>query len=276
MRRHPDPVGAILNPDSRPPQVAAAPDPATGNVEAGIGRLGDGRTNLDRSRRLWEILNLGLGLLSESLLRRDRFLPEARRPLPAALHLTPRTGHPDAARRRRSPETANPDVLRVLIVPVPVARHPLNVVPLRLLVGRQFLDGVGRLLGHDRRRGGGFGRGGERLVHRSPREHLGAIGHAARLGIGIAGLGGWRELGEWLLGGDGSGGEGDRSIRPGPRTATGGEVDGSWQILGGILGLVVAGGRGRGARDERNRRCARRMHEIAKLAPRTEPRFMPL
>jgi len=85
--------------------------------------------------------------------------------MPAAFGLHPVAGHPHSARRQVAPETADPDEVGRLFIPGEIARNPKNVLPFRLEIGRHFLNGVRRFLGHDRIDGGiGAVRLRERLV----------------------------------------------------------------------------------------------------------------
>jgi len=77
--------------------------------------------------------------------------PQAGNPVPAALDLLPGTGHPLTTRRRGAPETAHPQIISLILIPGPVAGNPLHIVAVRFLIGRQFIDRLGRLLFDQRR-----------------------------------------------------------------------------------------------------------------------------
>src|SRR5262249_22068605 len=128
-----------------------------GNVGAVVGRRGRRGAGIDtrgRGRQILDLVQIGVG-------------PEAGGPLPTVLDLLPMAGHPLAVGRHGAPEAAHPDGILAVLVPLPVAWKPLNVVALGLLVGRQLINGRGRLAWHNGRwRGLARGRLGERFVNR--------------------------------------------------------------------------------------------------------------
>ena len=177
-----------------------------------------------------------------------RFLPEARRPLPAALHLAPRPGHPHAARRRHAPEPADPDELAACRRPSASSRGSTGRCR-PPASGPAAVPRSGRAAASATT---GVAAGASAVVANAswtgPRASTSdAIGHAARLGIRVAGLGGWRELGEWLLGGDGSGGEGEDQSAQDRERQQAGKLTGHGRSSGASLGWSSQGeGEGRG------------------------------
>ena len=174
MGRHPDPVRPVADPVPGPPDVVAAPQPRPRDVEARRVRLGHARGEFERLRRGRQVFELLRGLRVLELCRGD-LLPEAADPLPAAEHVAPAPGQPDAARRRDAPKAADPDEVGLLFVEVPVPGDPLDVVTLGLLVRRQFFDGARRQLLNDRPGRRHLGGRGERLVDRPAGQHFDAV-----------------------------------------------------------------------------------------------------
>ncbi len=64
-----------------------------------------------------------------------------------ALDLVPVARNPLAARGRFAPDAADPKEIVARLVPAPIARYPLDILPSRFLVGRDFLDRPGGSLG---------------------------------------------------------------------------------------------------------------------------------
>jgi hypothetical protein len=75
--------------------------------------------------------------------------PKAAGPLPTIVNLGPITDHPPAALRDFAPNAADPDKVVALVVPLPVAGDPLDIVALGPLIGRELFDGLGRFLFDD-------------------------------------------------------------------------------------------------------------------------------
>src|SRR5262249_16925220 len=144
MSRDPDPAGPAERPEPGPPGKAPTSiKPGAGDVEVVVGWRGDGWSALQRTRRRRQVVQIVLVPVG----------PEAGSPLPAVIDLLPVTRQPATSGRRLSPKAADPNEVLSLIIPLPVARNPLDV-PFRLLVRRDFVHRPGRRLRNDRRRAG--------------------------------------------------------------------------------------------------------------------------
>src|SRR5262249_43406213 len=119
--------------------VAVFPvEAGSGNVKAVlIRRRGRGSLVNDRGR-LGDVLVVALAVGR----------PVTAYPAIAVRRLGPITHNPAAALRHVAPAPAHPNEILTVRVPLPVARHPLYVFPLRFFGRRFFGDWLGRFLFH--------------------------------------------------------------------------------------------------------------------------------
>jgi len=138
--RNPHPVGIGFIPVTRLPSIfAVLPRPVARGPEIVFPRGGTRRACIKRRggfRQKLDLLLLGIG-------------PEAWHPLETSVGLLPFAGNPIAARRHIAPHATHPQKIFALAIPHPIAGNPLNVLPLGLLLRRQFIDRCRRLLGDD-------------------------------------------------------------------------------------------------------------------------------
>ena len=161
---NPDPAFIGLGPIARPPLVIVLdPEPATGRPEVVPIRRGDVGALLQtfgRRRQVSEFLFLDGG-------------PKAGNPLKPILDFGPIAGKPSLIGRDIPPETADPDKVLFFHFPAPIAGNPLHVLARGRRLGRNFIDGFGRLFLDDQT---GFGltrvRIGEGFVKRSAGQGL--------------------------------------------------------------------------------------------------------
>src|SRR5262249_48258369 len=138
--RQPDPIWVVSDPVPGPPEVTILlVDPAAGYVRAVIVRRGRGRAFVDRRRRRGYVGHLFLI---------DRG-PVAGNPLPAVLQGLPVARDPLPIGRGDAPESAHPNEVLLPLVPAPIAGNPYHVFPFGFLIGRHFVNGLGRLLVND-------------------------------------------------------------------------------------------------------------------------------
>jgi hypothetical protein len=133
---NPNPVGPAGCPVAGPPAVASVPHPGPGDVvrvvvrgRRGVGKLG----------------NSGWGRQVGGLGRTANVVPESGHPTPGAVDTVPVSRHPAAIRRWDAPEAADPYEIAALVVPGPITRDPLDVVPLGFFIGWNFVDWIGGL-----------------------------------------------------------------------------------------------------------------------------------
>jgi len=138
----PAPIGPEPYPVAGPQEESGFPvDPAARHISAVVIGGRGGWSLIQSCRRRWQVLEFILYVGT----------PETSHPMPSAFNLLPGARHPATGGWNVAPETAHPEEVLSIAVPLPVARHPLDIVALGFTIGRRFLHRFRRRLCDQRR-----------------------------------------------------------------------------------------------------------------------------